>query len=169
MPPLPPLGITSVVELVNQYASVTRLTAADQALPYPHLPVLEVLPATKAQKITAADRLHPVFTSPEASPVTLNALVEEVRLRPHLDDAGVLGWVVPRSRDMLLGACTAALIEWIQDKGLTRHGTCNAPRCVDVYIDSSRPGTRRYCSDSCLNRDRVAIWRARKRSEREAM
>ncbi|MGH3313540.1 MAG: CGNR zinc finger domain-containing protein [Streptomyces sp.] len=35
---------------------------------------------------------------------------------------------------------------------------------MDVYVDTSRPGTRRYCSESCLNRERVAAWRARNRS-----
>lgn len=164
VPTLALVPVGSVVDLVNQYASTTRLTAVEQALPYPHLPAFDEFRVSRTQMTVAADRLHPVFADPGEAPTVLNRLVDETSLRPHVDESGALGWAVPSSRHRLLAACTAALVEWVHDKGLRRHGTCGADRCVDVYVDNSRPGTRRYCSEGCLNRDRVATWRARHRA-----
>jgi len=42
-----------------------------------------------------------------------------------------------------------------------RLGVCTAPRCDRVYVDTSRNGTRRYCSTSCQNRVKTAVFRAR--------
>ena len=39
-----------------------------------------------------------------------------------------------------------------------------AGRCDRVYIDTSRNGSRRFCSPSCLSRQKVAAFRARKSS-----
>ena len=41
-----------------------------------------------------------------------------------------------------------------------RLGVCTAPRCDRVYVDTSRNGTRRYCSTSCQNRVKTAAFRA---------
>jgi len=42
-----------------------------------------------------------------------------------------------------------------------RLGVCTAPGCDRVYVDTSRNGTRRYCSTSCQNRVKTAAFRAR--------
>jgi predicted RNA-binding Zn ribbon-like protein len=42
-----------------------------------------------------------------------------------------------------------------------RIGVCTAPRCDRVYVDTSRNGTRRFCSTSCQNRVKTAAFRAR--------
>jgi len=42
-----------------------------------------------------------------------------------------------------------------------RLGVCTAPRCDRVFVDTSRNGTRRYCSTSCQNRVKTAAFRAR--------
>jgi predicted RNA-binding Zn ribbon-like protein len=42
-----------------------------------------------------------------------------------------------------------------------RLGVCTAARCDRVYVDTSRNGTRRYCSTSCQNRVKTAAFRAR--------
>jgi predicted RNA-binding Zn ribbon-like protein len=42
-----------------------------------------------------------------------------------------------------------------------RLGVCTAPRCDRVYVDTSRNGTRRFCSTSCQNRVKTAAFRAR--------
>ncbi|WP_374119541.1 CGNR zinc finger domain-containing protein [Streptomyces sp. RKAG290] len=41
-------------------------------------------------------------------------------------------------------------------------GTCAGERCVDVYIDQSPGGRRRFCSVTCQNRTRVAAFRSRR-------
>jgi len=44
-----------------------------------------------------------------------------------------------------------------------RLGVCSADRCDRVYVDSSRNGTRRFCSTRCQNRAKAAAHRARQR------
>lgn len=43
-----------------------------------------------------------------------------------------------------------------------RIGVCTAPRCDRVYVDTSRNGTRRFCSTACQNRVKAAAFRARR-------
>jgi predicted RNA-binding Zn ribbon-like protein len=42
-----------------------------------------------------------------------------------------------------------------------RLGVCSAPRCDRVYVDTSRNGTRRFCSTACQNRVKAAAFRAK--------
>ena len=65
-----------------------------------------------------------------------------------------------------LGAVTAmglgvAMIEG----GLDRLGVCDSSTCGDVFIDTSRNRSRRFCSDTCTTRENVAAYRARKSAE----
>ena len=55
---------------------------------------------------------------------------------------------------------TAALCE----SGKERFGVCAKEGCRDVYLDTSKNRSRRYCSDSCSNRANVAAFRARQKS-----
>lgn len=43
-----------------------------------------------------------------------------------------------------------------------RLGVCSAPACDRVYVDTSRNGTKRFCSTTCQNRVKAAAFRARK-------
>ena len=43
-----------------------------------------------------------------------------------------------------------------------RIGVCSAPSCDRVYVDTSRNGTRRFCSTACQNRVKAAAFRERK-------
>jgi predicted RNA-binding Zn ribbon-like protein len=52
-----------------------------------------------------------------------------------------------------------AVVLGSDDRG--RLGVCTAPRCDRVYVDTSRNGTRRFCSTSCQNRVKTAAFRAR--------
>jgi predicted RNA-binding Zn ribbon-like protein len=42
-----------------------------------------------------------------------------------------------------------------------RLGVCTAPRCDRVYVDTSRNGSRRFCSTACQNRVKAAAFRER--------
>jgi predicted RNA-binding Zn ribbon-like protein len=42
-----------------------------------------------------------------------------------------------------------------------RLGVCTAPNCDRVYVDTSRNGTRRFCSTACQNGVKTAAFRAR--------
>jgi len=47
--------------------------------------------------------------------------------------------------------------------GWERLGICHAMDCQDVFIDTSRNQTRRFCSGTCSSRSSVAAYRARQR------
>ena len=51
----------------------------------------------------------------------------------------------------------------LSESGRARFGVCSKEGCRDVYLDTSKNRSRRYCSDSCSNRSNVAAFRARQR------
>jgi predicted RNA-binding Zn ribbon-like protein len=57
--------------------------------------------------------------------------------------------------------CATGLAVVLGSELYDRLGVCTAPRCDRVYVDTSRNGTRRYCSTSCQNRVKTAAFRAR--------
>jgi predicted RNA-binding Zn ribbon-like protein len=44
-----------------------------------------------------------------------------------------------------------------------RPGICSAPSCDRVFVDTSRNGTKRFCTTACQNRVKAAAFRARQR------
>ena len=51
----------------------------------------------------------------------------------------------------------SVMVRW----GWERFGVCNADDCADVFVDTSRNRSRRYCDPSCSTRVNVAAFRAR--------
>jgi predicted RNA-binding Zn ribbon-like protein len=65
-----------------------------------------------------------------------------------------------------LGATTAmALAVVLCDYGKERFGICAASRCGDAFIDTSKNKQKRYCDETCANRENVAAYRARQRTD----
>lgn len=60
--------------------------------------------------------------------------------------------------------CGIALAVVIGSPGAARLGVCDSPRCDRVFIDTSKNGSRRFCSSTCLSRTKVAAFRARRAS-----
>jgi len=67
-------------------------------------------------------------------------------------DSLVTGWAA---------GCATGLAVVLGSDLQGRIGVCTAPRCDRVYVDTSRNGTRRFCSISCQNRVKTAAFRAR--------
>lgn len=155
---LEPLPVATVLDLINEYADVTRAAAGESTAPYPRLPGLEN--TSTSRLVVLANELHPIFTEPDVAVVALNRLLDRYGLRRRLDETGRLVWVASR-RAGLRGACTVALVEAVDRLGLDRVGCCDGERCVDVYLDASPSRARRYCSERCQTRARVARWRQR--------
>lgn len=57
--------------------------------------------------------------------------------------------------------CATALAIVVGTGGQARLGVCHAERCDRVFVDTSRNGSKRFCSQSCLSRQKVAAFRAR--------
>jgi predicted RNA-binding Zn ribbon-like protein len=68
------------------------------------------------------------------------------------DDSLATGWAA---------GCATGLAVVLGSDLHDRIGVCTAPRCDRVYVDTSRNGTRRFCSTACQNRVKAAAFRAR--------
>jgi predicted RNA-binding Zn ribbon-like protein len=80
---------------------------------------------------------------------------ERWHLHFHPRDASwAFGWA---------GAMATSLAVVLGGPSYDRLGVCSAPACDRVYVDTSRNGTRRFCSTACQNRVKAAAFRERHR------
>lgn len=129
--------------------------------------------ATLATTATAVARfaaaVRPAFAPDADTAGVLNALLAQVRVRPRLvvhdDRPAHLHFEAPDAApherlvvNSLLGL--AGLV----GADASRLGTCDADGCAVVFVDTSRNGRRRFCSQRCANRSHVAAHRARTRA-----
>ena len=161
MKPVDNIPVSSVVDLINEYADATRTIAGEAKTPYPPLDFLETFAAVPSESVALANELHQVFAEPHQATELLNQLADQHGLSHRLASDGSLTWRRPATSSRVATAATSALVDFLDQYSPDRLGTCDAPACVDVYIDASQPQTRSYCSDRCHNRVRVARWRAR--------
>jgi predicted RNA-binding Zn ribbon-like protein len=163
------MPVAAVVQLVNGWGTVPRQEAGGRPAP-PAADLLAVLghagsvAAAELQRV--ADQLFPVFAAAGAAARArrVTDLLADARVRPALTaDSGEIrgSWLVPRKRDVLLAAAAISLQVQLAEHGSDRLGTCGANRCADVYVDASPAGHRRFCSVTCQNRARVAVFRRR--------
>jgi predicted RNA-binding Zn ribbon-like protein len=97
----------------------------------------------------------------------VNGLLASTGARPMLDkhddepwhlhfhgatDSLVTGWEA---------GCATGLAVVLGSDLHGRLGVCTADRCDRVYVDTSKNGTRRFCSTTCQNRVKAAAFRAR--------
>lgn len=119
----------------------------------------------------ARDRLKEVFFArDEASTAALlNSILSDHGAQPRIDPDGGgfrLGFTPQEAGIARYLVITAAmgLAELLVESGRSRFGICSAEDCRDVFVDTSRNRSRRYCTDSCSSRSNVAAFRARRRS-----
>jgi predicted RNA-binding Zn ribbon-like protein len=132
----------------------------------------EVSPAEAAELADFAWELRLVFADVAAGRLDqaaggVNGLLAATGARPMLDkhdgepwhlhfhgeiDSLVTGWSA---------GCATGLAVVLGSDLHGRLGVCTADRCDRVYVDTSRNGTRRFCSTACQNRVKAAAFRAR--------
>jgi predicted RNA-binding Zn ribbon-like protein len=66
--------------------------------------------------------------------------------------------------DQVAAAAAVGIGAAIQMYGADRMRACLASPCKDVFIDTSKNATRRFCSERCANRHNVAQHRARRQN-----
>jgi predicted RNA-binding Zn ribbon-like protein len=99
----------------------------------------------------------------------LNELLALARPRPYATDHdGELhlhyaGADAP-ALEQLTTTVGMGLSQVVVQHGWQRLGVCSAEGCDNVYVDTSRNASRRYCSNTCASRSTVAAYRARSRS-----
>ncbi|WP_067457404.1 CGNR zinc finger domain-containing protein [Actinomadura macra] len=133
---------------------------------------VRVSEAELAELAAVARDLRAVFEAITAGDVDtaaaqVNALLEGTQARPHLDRHDGEPWHVhfhgagDSIADLWGAPCATGLAVVIGSEMQDRLGVCTAPHCDRVYVDTSRNGTRRFCSTACQNRVKAAAFRAR--------
>ncbi|MDF5754285.1 ABATE domain-containing protein [Spongiactinospora sp. TRM90649] len=84
--------------------------------------------------------------------------------RPRIDPAtGSRAWAGPVTGAQILGAAAADAIDMLTGPHRDRIRECAASDCLLLFLDTSRPGRRRWCSmERCGNRQKVSAYRARR-------
>ena len=99
----------------------------------------------------------------------LNELLALARPRPYATDHdGELHLHFARPGAPVLEQLTTTvamgLSQVVVQHGWQRLGVCSAENCDDVYVDTSRNASRRYCSNTRASRSTVAAYRARRKA-----
>lgn len=110
-----------------------------------------------------------VATSQDEVIERLNELLGLARPRPYATDHdGELHLHYAREdaplAEQLTTTVAMGLSQVVVQHGWQRLGVCSAEGCDDVYVDTSRNASRRYCSNTCASRSTVAAYRARRRT-----
>jgi predicted RNA-binding Zn ribbon-like protein len=138
--------------------------------------------AEEAAKLSKSDlesfrRLRAQFVevflarTPGEAARVLNTILDECGTLPHLTDhdrSGLhLHFTAPGGTlAQKAGAASGmGLALVLMEDGLERFGVCASDDCVDIFVDTSKNSSRRFCSGQCANRTAVAAHRARARSK----
>ncbi|MFI8423747.1 CGNR zinc finger domain-containing protein [Streptomyces sp. NPDC085479] len=136
-------------------------------------PALDISPAevTDARRLRdALFRVVVAHTRGEPHPPGDLEILNEAAARPPLAPAitptGTRRWTGTPTGTHLMAAVARDAVELLTGPFAHRIRTCAAEDCHLVYVDTSRPGRRRWCSmEHCGNRHKVRALRARHSEE----
>jgi predicted RNA-binding Zn ribbon-like protein len=163
----------------GQYAVFETLhKPADLAewLAQPPLAAVMTIPVT-ARELTAAKALRQAIWDvahaqaahrqlPTEAVATINQAAAVAPLVPELAaDGTTVGWAPPRARQAL-STLAREMIELLSGPLSARIRECASDNCPLVFVDSSRPGARRWCAmERCGNRHKLRALRARRATD----
>ena len=131
---------------------------------------LELSPAEARRAAATAELVRAVAVAGTQDDVIarLNELLALARPHPYATDHdGELHLHYARpdapALEQLTTTVAMGLSSVVAQHGWQRLGVCSAEGCDDVYVDTSRNASRRYCSNTCASRSTVAAYRARRR------
>jgi predicted RNA-binding Zn ribbon-like protein len=99
----------------------------------------------------------------------LNEMLEKYPAQPCLIQEPS-GWRLHHHRadaplvPMYASICAEALARMISEGLGDRFGHCEAKGCSNLFFDTSKNGTRRFCSTACQSRTKTAAFRLRQQS-----
>ena len=95
----------------------------------------------------------------------VNELLRETKAAPQLVRRDGRPWHLhfgsPDQATGWLAELATAVAMLLGSDEVERLRRCEATRCEDVFLDSTRNRTQRFCSTACQNRTKVAAHRAR--------
>jgi len=131
---------------------------------------LTLRPSERDELTTVAGMIRAVAAAEDEKSVIerLNALLAKSTPHPRVTNHdGRLHVHYSRDRstavEQLTTTVAVGITLLVTAHGWKRLGICGASDCQDVFIDTSRNQTRRFCSGTCSSRSSVAAYRARQR------
>ncbi len=134
-------------------------------------------PGQRVEEMTAlAHRLRHVIEAMHVGDVdlaasTLNELLAEAPAVPHLVRSDDGTWSLhhhPQRADFVLAwtsLCAEAMALLIGEGHADRVHLCAAEDCGRAFVDTTKNGTRRFCSERCQNRVKAAALRRRRAAQ----
>lgn len=100
---------------------------------------------------------------PAGDVATINRAASAPSLAPALSADGTTAeWAPPVTATQVLSAMAREMIDLLTGPLADRIRECASDNCPLVFVDSSRPGARRWCSmERCGNRHKLRAHRAR--------
>lgn len=81
---------------------------------------------------------------------------------PSLSASGELRWQAPDPASAMLALLARDALELVTSPEFARVRRCAGPTCGALFLDTSRPGTRRWCSmEICGNQAKKSTYRAK--------
>jgi predicted RNA-binding Zn ribbon-like protein len=92
-------------------------------------------------------------------------------LAPELAaDRSTAGWAAPVRASQALSTLAREMIDLLSGPLSARIRECAGDNCPLVFVDSSRPGARRWCAmERCGNRHKLRAHRARRAGDRDLL
>ncbi|MEV4617393.1 CGNR zinc finger domain-containing protein [Asanoa sp. NPDC049573] len=100
---------------------------------------------------------------PTAAVAAINRAARAAPLQPALTTDTTATWAPPVRATQALSTMAREMIELLSGPLADRIRECASDNCPLVFVDSSRPGARRWCSmERCGNRHKLRALRARR-------
>lgn len=138
--------------------------APDAAIPTPTPRILRTAQETReaVHALLAAARASTPADCPPEARALLNKIASAPTPHPVLDEQGTVTHAAADPVNALLAAIARDALDLAASPLLDRVRDCAGPNCGAWFLDTSRPGTRRWCSmDRCGNQAKKSTWRAK--------
>ncbi|SES33663.1 Conserved protein containing a Zn-ribbon-like motif, possibly RNA-binding [Streptomyces sp. yr375] len=157
-------------EVLHEPADLAAWADRSRLTPTPVLEISEAEVANARRLRDALFRVVIAHTRGEPHPPGDLEVINEAAARPDLAPAiaptGKPQWAGTSCGTHLAATVARDAVELLTGPFVHRIRTCAAEDCHLVYVDTSRPGRRRWCSmEHCGNRHKVRALRARHSKE----
>ncbi|TDQ54477.1 CGNR zinc finger domain-containing protein [Actinorugispora endophytica] len=163
-------GAFSRYEVLHTPADLAAWADRSRLTPTPELEISEAELRAARRVRDALLRTAVARTRGEPpAPADLDAVNEAAAhppLTPAIGPDGERRWAGTASGTQLIATVARDAVDLLTGPFAHRVRTCSADDCYLVYVDTSRPGNRRWCSmEHCGNRHKVRSLRARRSVE----
>ncbi|WP_433496705.1 CGNR zinc finger domain-containing protein [Sphaerimonospora sp. CA-214678] len=159
-------GLHHRYEALHRPADLTAWTERSRLTPTPRLRISDAEVADARRLRDALFRVAIAHTRAEPPAArdfeTINQAASHPSLTPVIGSGGNRRWSGTASGSHLLATVARDAIDLFTGALARRIRTCADEECGLIYVDTSRPGRRRWCSmEHCGNRHKVRALRAR--------